>query len=122
MAHCETIPVKQGALKRPRNHYLDKRLNCIGPNVAGTLNECYVYVAQDIASEPISEVIVNHPRIQTITAHIPAPIAFDFSPVTPERIDTFIYKSNSRKASGVDGIPAKIINSGSYTISEPQAK
>ena len=53
-------------------------------SVAGTLNEFYVNDAQDIASEPISEDIVNHPSIQTITAHIPAPVAFDFCSVTPE--------------------------------------
>ena len=76
-------------------------------SVASTVNEFYVKVVQDIASEPILEVIVNHPSIQTITTHIPAPIPFDLCPFTSESIDTFISKSNSRNATGVDGIPAK---------------
>ena len=88
--------------------------------VASTLNEFFVNVAQDISSVPIPEDILNHPSIQKITAHIPAHTGFDFSPVTSESIDTFISKSNSRKATGVDGILAKIIKSKS--ISEPLAK
>ena len=63
------------------------------------------------ATEPIPEDIVNHPSIQTITAHIPAPIAFDFSYVTPE--------SNSRKATGVDYKNYKILKN---TISGTVAK
>ena len=58
------------------------------------LNEFNVNVAQNIVSGPISEDLVNHSRIQTIAAHIPDPFAFDFSPVTPECIGTFISKSN----------------------------
>ena len=71
-------------------------------SVASTLNEFFVNPAQDILSVPIPEDILNHPSIQKITAHIPAPTVFDFSPVTSESIATFIYKSNSRKATGVD--------------------
>ena len=91
-------------------------------SVAGTLKEFYVNVAQDTASEPISDDILNHPSIQKITAHIAAPTAYDFSPVTPESIDTFNFKTNSRKATGVDGIPAKLRKSCNNTISEALAK
>ena len=91
-------------------------------SVACTLNEFFVNAAQDISSVPIPEDISNHPSIQKITAHIPAPTGFDFSPVTSESIDTFISKCNPKKATGVDGIPAKIIKSCSKSISEPLAK
>ena len=87
-------------------------------SVAGTINEFYLNVAEDITSDPIPENVVNHPNIQTITVHTLAPIAFDFSPASFVCIGTFISKSNSRKASGVDGIPAKMINVCSNTISE----
>ena len=91
-------------------------------SVASTLNEFFVNAAQDISSVPIPDDILNHPSIQKITDHIPATTAFDFSPVTSEIINTFITKSNSKKATRVDGIPAKIIKSCSKTISEPLAK
>ena len=91
-------------------------------SVANILNEFVVNAAQDISSVLIPNDILNHPSIQTITDHIPVPTAFDFIPVTSESIYTFISKSNSRKATGVDGIPAKIIKSCSKTISEPLAK
>ena len=91
-------------------------------SVASTLNEFFVNAAQDLSAVPIPKDILNHPSNQKITAHIPAPAAFDFSPVTSESIDTFITKSSSRKDTGVDGIPAKIITYCSKTISEPLAK
>ena len=91
-------------------------------SVASTPNEFFVNAAQDISSVPIPEDILNHPSIKKITAHIPAPTGFDFSPVTSESIYTFISKSNPKKATGVDGIPAKIITSCSKSISEPLAK
>ena len=91
-------------------------------SVASTLNEFFVNAAQDISSVPIPEDILNHPSIQKITAHIPAPTGFDFSPVTSESINTFISKSNPKKATGVNGIPAKLIKSCSKSISEPLAK
>ena len=91
-------------------------------SVASTLNEFFVNAAQDISSVPIPEDILNHPSIKKITAHIPAPTGFDFSPVTSESIYTFISKSNPKKATGVDGIPAKIIKSCNKSISEPLAK
>ena len=76
-------------------------------SVASTLNEFFVNAAQDMSYVPIPEDILNHPTMQKITAHIPAPTAFDFSSVTFESINTFIFKSNSRKATGVDYIPRK---------------
>ena len=75
-----------------------------------------------LSSVPIPEDILNHPSIKKITTHIPAPTGFDFSPITSESIYTFISKSNPKKATGVDGIPAKIIKSCSKSISEPLAK
>ena len=99
--------------------------DCIISNkitVASTLNEFFVNAAQDISSVPIPEDILNHPSIKKITAHIPAPTGFDFSPVTSECIYTFISKSSPKKVTGVDGIPAKIIKSCSKSISEPLAK
>ena len=104
---CSLFALKSMLLKDPVIILLENdKVNSDQIYVAGILNECYVNVAQDRASEPISEDIVHHSRIETVTAHIPDPFAFDFSPVTPESIDTFIYKSNSRKATGGDGIPA----------------
>jgi hypothetical protein len=70
-------------------------------SVASTLNEFFVNAAQDISSVPIPDDILNHPSIQKITDHIPAPTAFDFSPVTSEIIYTFITKSNSKKPLGL---------------------
>ncbi|KAK2179389.1 hypothetical protein NP493_493g01001 [Ridgeia piscesae] len=69
-------------------------------SVASTLNEFFVNAAQDISSVPIPDDILNHPSIQKITDHIPAPTAFDFSPITSESLDTFITKSNSKKPLG----------------------
>jgi len=58
----------------------------------GTLSELYLNVAQDTATEDAE----NHPSIQTVAAHITAPVPFDSSPVTLENItDTFNSKSNS---------------------------
>ena len=66
--------------------------------------------------------VSTHPSCHLITSNIPTPIPFDFKPITKENIQYFISKSGSKKATGVDGIPAKIFKSCSRTISEPLSK
>ena len=57
--------------------------------------------------------------IRAIRATFQNVTPFDFNPITTESITTFIGKSSSKKATGVDGVSAKIIKSCKDTISEP---
>ena len=85
--------------------------------VSGILNKFYVNVARDIGNGP--DAIETHTSIHAIRAKFQNITPFDFNQITNERVKTFIGKSSSKKATGVDGISAKIIKSCKDTISEP---
>ena len=93
-------------------------------SVSNVLNDFYVNVAKDIGTDHTPCDITTHPSCHLITSNIPTPIPFNFKPIsiTKENIQSFISKSGSKKATGVDGIPAKIFKSCSRTISEPLSK
>ena len=91
-------------------------------SVSNVLNDLYVNVAKHIGTDHTPCDITTHPSCHLITSNIPAPIPFDFKPITKENIQSFISKSGSKKATGVDGIPAKIFKSCSRTKSEPLSK
>ena len=90
--------------------------------MSNVLNDFYVNVAKHIGTDHTPCDITSHPSCHLITSNIPTPIPFDFKPITKENIQSFISKSGSKKATGVDGIPAKIFKSCSRTISEPLSK
>ena len=87
--------------------------------VSGILNEFYVNVARDIGNDLSPDEIETHSSIRAIRAKFQNVTPFDFNPITTESIKTFIGKSSSKKATGVDGVSAKIIKSCKDTISEP---
>ena len=91
-------------------------------SVSNVLNDFYVNVAKDIGTGHTPCDITTHPSCHLITSNFPTPIPFDFKPITKENMQSFISKSGSKKATGVDGIPAKIFKSCSCTVSEPLSK
>ena len=76
--------------------------------VSGILNEFYVNVARDIGNGLSPDEMETHSSIHAIRAKFQNVTPFDFNPITNERVKTFIGKSSSKKATGVDGILAKI--------------
>ena len=86
------------------------------------LNNFYVNAAKDIGTDLTSDGVTSHPSCQLITSIIQTPIHFDFKPVTQENIQARISKCSSKKATGIDGIPAKIVKSCCRTISKPLSK
>ena len=81
--------------------------------VSGILKELHVNVARDIGNGLSPDEIETHSSIHALESN------FDLNPITNESVKTFIGKSSSKKATGVDGIWAKIIKSCNDTISEP---
>ena len=75
-------------------------------SVSNVINDFYVNVAKYIGTDHTPCDITTHHSCHLITSHIPTPIPFDFKPITKENIPSFISKSGSKKATGVDGIPA----------------
>ena len=69
-----------------------------------------------------SDGVTSHPSCQLITSNIQTPIHFDFKLVTQENIQALISKCISKKATGIDGIPAIFFKSCCRTISKPLSK
>ena len=90
--------------------------------VSNILNNFYVNVAKDIGTDLTSDGVTSHPSCQLITSIIQTPIHFDFKPVTQENIQALISKCSSKKATGIDGIPANFFKSCCRTISKPLSK
>ena len=91
-------------------------------SVSNILNNFYVNVAKDIGTDLTTDGVTSHPSCQLITSNIQTPIHFDFKPVTQEIIQAVISKCSPKKATGIDGIPAKIVKSCCRTISKPLSK
>ena len=89
-------------------------------SVAGILNDFYVNVANDIGTKLTPGDIETHPSVKTIKETVACPV-FNFEPTTAVSIHALISKSSSKKATGVDGISAKLFKSCSDTIAQPLA-
>ena len=55
-------------------------------SVSNVLNDFYVNVAKHIGTDHTPCDITTHPSCHLITSNIPAPIPFDFKPITKENI------------------------------------
>ena len=77
-------------------------------SVAGILNDFYVNVANDIGIKLTPEDIETHPSVKTINETVVCPV-FSFKPTTAVSMHALIGKSSSKKATGVDGISAKLL-------------
>ena len=91
-------------------------------SVSNILNNLHVNVAKYIGTVLTSDGVTSHTSCKLITSNIQTPIHFDFKPVTQENIQALISKCSSKKATGIDGIPAKNVKSCCRTISKPLSK
>ena len=89
-------------------------------SVAGILNDFHINVANDIGTKLTPKDIETHPSVNTINETVVCPV-FSFKPTTAVSIHALISKSSSKKATGVDGISAKLLKSCSNTIAQPIA-
>ena len=83
------------------------------------MNDFYANVAGDIGSVLAPGDIETHPSVVSISSTFENAQPFDFKPITPESLETFIEKSSVKKACGIDGISAKTIKACKANISGP---
>ena len=86
------------------------------------MNDFYANVAGDIGSVLAPGDIETHPSVVSISSKCENAQPFDFKPITPESLETFIEKSSVKKACGIDGISAKTIKACKANISGPLSK
>ena len=82
-------------------------------------NDCFVNVAKDIGSNNVCD-FTQHPSILKISDQQGVPQEqFQFTHTNADSIQKSISKLQTKKATGVDGISAKILKSCSNTIAQP---
>ena len=91
-------------------------------DVCNVFNEFFVNVAKDIGSNNDSD-YNSHPSITKIHENQEEqPDTFTFTPVDATYVQKSISKLQTKKATGVDGISAKILKTCSNTMSQPISK
>ena len=86
--------------------------------VCTLFNSFFANVATDIGKDCHIENLEEHPSIQMIQQNLPSNIQkFSFRPVTDSEITKILSNIDSKKSTGVDNIPAKIVKSCSSPIS-----
>ena len=89
--------------------------------VCSVLNEFYVNIAKEIGINSQTVDGRNHPSILAIQENSPEEgySSFNFKPVDQELVMKTINKLNTKKATGVDNLPPKILQVAAEAISAP---
>ena len=89
--------------------------------VCSVLNEFYVNIAKEIGINSQTVDGRNHPSLLAIQENSPEEgySSFNFKPVDQELVMKTINKLNTKKATGVDNLPPKILKVAAEAISAP---
>ena len=87
--------------------------------VCSVLNEFYVYIAKEIGINSQTVDGRNHPSLLAIQENSPEGgySSFNFKPVDQELVMKTINKLNTKRATGVDNLPPKILKVAAEAIS-----
>ena len=86
--------------------------------VCTIFNDFFVNVAKDIGTESI-DIDENHPSLTSISSNLTCNEKLSFKPVDSSFISKQIDKLSAKKATGHDGIPAKLLKYSKDTITQP---
>ena len=91
--------------------------------VCNILNDFYINIAKEIGinNQTSDTATTTHPSIQAIKDNSPIEgfENFDFKPVSESQVLKIINSLSSKKATGVDQIPPKILKAGAEVLSGP---
>ncbi len=103
-------------------------------NVANVMNNNFVNVAESIG-RPVDRTTLqmneedfikksidkhsHHPSVKLINEHPEHQFKFEFKHVSPKEVESLLSKLNTKRATGCDGLPPKLIESVASAISAP---